>query len=47
MRIRPAKVLGVILRRPGIIPQLVRLACNSRVAAAGLASTMARLFRRI
>lgn len=44
MRIRPAKVLATILRRPRIIPQLVRLARNSRVAAAGLARAMERLF---
>jgi len=47
MRIRPAKVLATILRRPCIIPQLIRLARNSRVAAAGLASAMERLFRQI
>ncbi len=47
MRIRPAKVLGVILRRPRIIPQLIRLARNSRTAAVGLARTMERLLRRI
>jgi len=47
MRIRPAKVLAIILRRPRIIPQLIRLARNSRVAATGLASAMERLLRQI
>jgi adenosylhomocysteine nucleosidase len=47
MRIRPAKVLATILRRPRIIPQLIRLARNSRVAAAGLAKTMRRLLHQI
>ena len=46
-RIRPAKVLASILRRPAIIPQLIRLARNSRVAAGGLGKTMARLLSRI
>jgi len=47
MRIRPAKVLATILKRPRIIPQLIRLARNSRVAAAGLANAMHRLLHRI
>ena len=47
MRIRPAKVLATILRRPRIIPQLIRLARNSRVAATGLSSAMERLLRQI
>lgn len=47
MRIRPTKVLATILRRPAIIPQLVRLAGNSRVAAAGLAHAMERLLAEI
>lgn len=47
MRIRPARVLATILRRPGIIPQLVRLAGNSRVAARGLAHGMERLLAAI
>src|SRR5450631_1488513 len=47
MRIRPAKVLATILRRPRIIPQLIRLARNSRVAAAGLTSAMQRLLHQI
>lgn len=47
MRIRPAKVLATILRRPRIIPQLIRLARNSRVAAAGLAGAMGHLLHRI
>lgn len=47
MRIRPSKVLATILRRPRIIPQLIRLALNSRMAAAGLAKTMQRLLHQI
>lgn len=38
LRIRPAKVLFTILKRPGIIPQLIRLARNSRQAAEALAT---------
>lgn len=47
MRIRPAKVLATILKRPTIIPQLIRLALNSRVAGASLAKAMERLLREI
>lgn len=38
LRIRPAKVLFTILKRPWIIPQLIRLARNSRQAAEALAA---------
>jgi adenosylhomocysteine nucleosidase len=37
MRIRIPRVLSTILRKPRIIPQLIRLARNSRVAGAGMA----------
>ena len=47
MRIRPAKVLTTILKRPRIIPQLVRLARNSRIAGRSLAGAMANLLRHI
>lgn len=47
MRIRPTKVLSTILKRPPIIPQLIRLALNSRVAAASLAKAMEQLLRLI
>ncbi|NVN90165.1 MAG: phosphorylase [Desulfuromonadales bacterium] len=47
MRIRPAKVLATILRRPAIIPQVIRLARNSHVAASGLARAMERLLGHI
>lgn len=47
MRIRPAKVLATILNRPRIIPQLIRLARNSRLAAAGLATALRRLLHQI
>jgi len=38
LRIRPVKVLFTILKRPGIVPQLIRLARNSRQAAEALAA---------
>jgi adenosylhomocysteine nucleosidase len=41
-RISIPRVLLTILRKPGIIPQLVRLARNSRVAGVSLAQTMER-----
>lgn len=47
MRIRPANVFATIVRRPAIIPQLIRLARNSRVAAAALARAMERLLGHI
>jgi len=43
MRIRIPRVLLTIVRKPRIIPQLVRLARNSRVAAASLSRAMERL----
>lgn len=46
-RIRPLKVLATILRRPRIIPQLIRLAMNSRKAARGLHMAMERLLRHL
>jgi adenosylhomocysteine nucleosidase len=42
--IRPYKVLLTILRKPRIIPQLVRLSRGSRTAAQSLTSTFSRLF---
>ncbi len=47
MRIRPTKVLATILCRPVIIPQLIRLARTSRLAAAGLARGMERLLAAV
>jgi adenosylhomocysteine nucleosidase len=47
MRIRPAKVFATILARPRIIPQLIRLARNSRVAAKSLAKAMERLLKEL
>ncbi len=47
MRIRPLKVLAVIIRRPAIIPQLVRLALNSRKAARSLSTAMERLMGQL
>ncbi|BCS51733.1 hypothetical protein [Geobacter sp. SVR] len=46
-RIRIIKVIATIIRRPGIVPQLLRLARNSRLAAAGLARSMERLLETI
>lgn len=43
MRIRIPKVLWTIVRKPYIIPQLIRLARNSRVAAASLSQAVQRL----
>jgi len=43
LRIRPHRVALTILRKPWIIPQLIRLARNSRIAAASLSGAMARL----
>jgi adenosylhomocysteine nucleosidase len=43
MRIRIPRVLLTIARKPRIIPQLIRLAGNSRVAAASLSQAMERL----
>ncbi|MBW4056881.1 MAG: phosphorylase [Proteobacteria bacterium] len=43
MRIRPHRVLLTILRKPRIIPQLIRLARNSRVAAHSLTAAMEQL----
>ncbi|MEI6214240.1 MAG: hypothetical protein WCP10_09055 [Desulfuromonadales bacterium] len=40
MNIRPGKVLLTLLHRPVIIPQLIRLAGNSRTAAASLATAI-------
>ena len=47
LRIRPLKVLATILRRPTIIPQLLRLARNSRVAAKSLCAATEQLFRQL
>jgi adenosylhomocysteine nucleosidase len=43
MRIRISKVLFTVARKPRIIPQLIRLARNSRVAAASLSQAVERL----
>lgn len=43
-RIRIGKVLLTVLRRPRIIPQLVRLSRSSRTAAEGLTAALSRLF---
>lgn len=43
MRIRIPRVLLTIARKPRIIPQLIRLARNSRVAAASLSQAVERL----
>ncbi|MBC7961821.1 MAG: phosphorylase [Steroidobacteraceae bacterium] len=43
LRIRPGRVLLTILRKPRIIPQLVRLAGNSRIAAKSLTAALEKL----
>lgn len=43
-RVRPYKVLLTLLRKPWIVPQLVRLAISSRKAADGLTVALTRLF---
>jgi adenosylhomocysteine nucleosidase len=43
MRIRIPRVLATIARKPRIIPQLIRLARNSRIAAASLSDSFGRL----
>jgi adenosylhomocysteine nucleosidase len=47
MRIRPFKVAATLLRRPRIIPQLIRLAWNSHVAAKGLGAAIERLLESV
>lgn len=47
MRIRIPKVLMTITRKPRIIPQLIRLAGNSRVAAASLSDVMHRFLETL
>lgn len=43
LRIRPGRVLMTILRKPRIIPQLIRLAGNSRIAAKSLTAAVDKL----
>jgi len=43
LRIRPGRVLLTILRKPRIIPQLIRLAGNSRTAARSLTEALGQL----
>ncbi|HEY3308804.1 MAG TPA: hypothetical protein VGJ93_10150 [Desulfuromonadaceae bacterium] len=47
MRIRPLKVLATTMRRPAIIPQLIRLAKNSRKAAKSLGAAMKQLLAQL
>jgi len=47
MQIRIPKVLRTIAKRPHIIPQLIRLARNSRTAAKSLSKTMEQLLKQI
>jgi adenosylhomocysteine nucleosidase len=44
LRIRPGKVLFTVFRKPWIIPQLVRLARSSRIAAESLTAALSCLF---
>lgn len=43
-RIRSSRVLLTIMRKPWIVPQLVRLGCGSRSAARSLTAALSRLF---
>ena len=43
MNIRICKILGTIARKPWIIPQLIRLAGNSRIAGRNLAVVIKEL----
>ena len=43
LRIKPGKVLCTVLKRPQLIPQLLRLARNARTAGASLASALTTL----
>jgi adenosylhomocysteine nucleosidase len=43
LRIRPHRVALTILRKPWILPQLIRLARNSRIAADSLSQVITRL----
>ena len=47
LRIRPHKVALTILRKPWIMPQLIRLARNSRCAADSLSRAIARLLETL
>ena len=47
MRIRTWKVLWTIGKKPWIIPQLVRLARNSRIAGENLSAAVANLMERL
>jgi adenosylhomocysteine nucleosidase len=47
MRIRLPKVLRTIVRKPGIVPQLVRLAWNGRAASASLTRSVARFLAAV
>ncbi|RII29464.1 MAG: phosphorylase [Geobacter sp.] len=47
MRIRAPRVFTTILRRPYIIPQLIRLARNSRKAAKSLGEAVEQLLRQL
>jgi adenosylhomocysteine nucleosidase len=45
MNMRISKILSTIARKPGIIPQLIRLARNSRMAGRNLAAAVERLIK--
>jgi adenosylhomocysteine nucleosidase len=47
LRISSGRVLMTILRKPRIIPQLIRLAGNSRIAARSLTAAMKELLARL
>lgn len=47
LRIKPLKVLATIMRRPKIVPQLIRLATGSKMAATRLAEAITLIFSRL
>jgi adenosylhomocysteine nucleosidase len=47
MQLRMGKILGTIMRKPWIIPQLLRLAKNTKIAGANLALGMESIIRTI
>jgi len=47
LRIRPHKVALTILRKPWIMPQLIRLARNSRIASDSLSQAIAQLLQSL
>jgi adenosylhomocysteine nucleosidase len=47
LKIRPGKVLLTVVKKPWIVPQLLRLARNSRIAGENLAAALAALLKAL